>query len=353
MSRPDVSVVIVSYNTRELTQRCLRQLLDSRTDAVSFDVTVVDNASADGSADAIAAAFPEVRLIRLADNVGWGRAVNRGAVASAGEYLQLLNPDAAPVGHPVTELHRFARQHPQHRIYTARTLHADGTDDMYCCWGLPSLRGYLGFATGLSTAFPASSWTNPEGLPGYDRRSVREVPAVSGCAMLIERDLFNQLGGFDPQYFLYSDDIDLCTRAAALGARPVVVPDAAVVHVGGASSSSEGQSIKILRGKATYVRRHWSRPRARLALGLLVAGIGVRAVGKTVLGRDRARGVDWTAVWRERRVWSAGWPAVDEPRPPHSALDTAAAAVAPSVPPSVPPSVVPSGAGAGAGAASS
>jgi hypothetical protein len=323
MSRPDVSVVIVSYNTEELTRRCLRRLLDSRTGDVGFDVTVVDNASADGSADAVAREFPEVRLIRLAVNVGWGRAVNRGAVAGTGGHLLLLNPDTAPVGHPVAELFRFARQHPENGIYTGRTLHADGTDDRYCCWGLPSLRGYAGFATGLSTVFPDSSWANPEGLPGYDRRSVREVPAVSGCCMLIERDLFNRLGGFDPQYFLYSDDIDLCTRAAALGARPVVVPDAAVVHVGGASSSSEGQRVKILRGRATYVRRHWSRPRARLAVGLMVAGVGLRAAGGAALGRDRARGVDWAAVWRARRVWSAGWPAVDEPRPPHSALDTA------------------------------
>ena len=323
MSRPDVSVVIVSYNTSELTVACLRRLLASATDDVSFDVTVVDNASADGSADAVAAAFPGVRLIRLTENVGWGRAVNRGAVASPGAHLLLLNPDAAPVGHPVAELARFARRHPEHRIYTGRTLRPDGTDDGFCCWGLPSLRGYVGFATGLSTVFRNRAWANPEGLPGYDRRSVREVPAVSGCCMLVERELFDRLGGFDPQYFLYSDDIDLCTRAAALGARPVVVPDAAVVHVGGASSSSEGQRIKILRGKATYVRRHWSRPRARVALGLLAAGVGLRAAGRTVLGRERARGVDWVAIWRERRTWAAGWPAVDEPRPPRSALDPA------------------------------
>ncbi|MFI5937431.1 glycosyltransferase family 2 protein [Actinoplanes sp. NPDC051494] len=317
MGHPDVSVVIVSYNTKDLIQRCLRTLLASRTMDVPFDVTVVDNASADGSADAIARAFPEVRLIRLAENVGWGRAVNRGAVASTGAYLQLLNPDAAPVGHPVAELARFARRHPEHRIYTARTLHADGTDDMYCCWGLPSLRGYAAYATGLSAAFPGRAWANPEGLPGYDRRSVREVPAVSGCCMLVDRELFNELGGFDPRYFLYSDDIDLCTRAAALGARPVVVPEAAVEHVGGASSSSEGQRIKILRGKATYVRGHWSRPRARLALGLLKTGVGLRAAGRAVLRRG---GVDWPAIWRERHVWAAGWPEVDEPRPPRTAV---------------------------------
>ncbi|MET7822399.1 glycosyltransferase family 2 protein [Micromonospora zamorensis] len=316
MSRPDVSVVIVSYNTRDLTLRCLRELVDSRTPDVRFDITVVDNASLDSSADAIAKRFPEVRLIRLAENVGWGRAVNRGAVVSDGEYLLLLNPDTVPVGHPVTELLTFARRRPAHRVYTGRTLHANGTDDGYSCWGMPSLWSHFTFATGLSTLFSRYHWANPEGLPRYDRQSVREVPAVSGCLMLIERDLFYQLGGFDPQFFLYSDDIDLASRVAALGARPILNPDAAVIHVGGASSSSEGQRVKILRGKVTYVCRHWSPPRARLGIGLLAVGVGLRAVGKTLLAADRSRGVDWVSVWRQRHVWSAGWPPVDEPRPP-------------------------------------
>lgn len=322
----DASVVVVSYQTRTLTLACLDALLASRTDRCRFDVTVVDNASRDGSADAIAARFPEVRLIRLAENVGWGRAVNRGAVASTGRHLLLLNPDTVPVGHPVDDLVSFARAHPEHGLYTGRTLHADGTDDTYSCWGLPSLAALFGFATGLSAAFPGRRWANPEALPGYDRRSVREVPAVSGCLMLVERELFYRLGGFDPQYFLYSDDIDLCARARRLGARPVLVPRATVIHLLGASSSSEGQRMKILRGKATYLRRHWSTPRARLGVALLVAGVGLRALAGWSAGRIRRAGpgggVDWSVVWRERRTWSAGWPPVDEPRPPRSALAT-------------------------------
>lgn len=322
MKCPDASVVIVSFNTRQLTLRCLQELLASRTPDVSFDVTVVDNASADGSADAIAAGFPEVRLIRLTENVGWGRAVNRGTVASDGEYVLLLNPDTTPVGHPVADLVTFARQHPEQRLYTGRTLRPDGSDDGYSCWGLPTLWSLLGFATGLTTVLPRQRWANPEGLPHYDRRTVREVPAVSGCCMLVERSLFYRLGGFDPVYFLYSDDIDLCARARSLGARPVVVPAAAVIHIGGASSTSDGQRVRLLRGRATYVRRRWPRSRARLALGLMTAGVGLRALGKSVLGKDRSRGIDWATVWRERRVWLAGWPEVDEPRPPLSPLAT-------------------------------
>ncbi|MFY1636614.1 glycosyltransferase family 2 protein [Solwaraspora sp. WMMB335] len=315
MDRPDVSIVIVSYNTRELILRCLTELHASLTPDVCAEVVVVDNASADGSADAIAAQFPQVRLVRLTENVGFGRGVNRGAMVSSGRYLLCLNPDTVPVGHPVTELVTFADQHPGHGLYTGRTLHPDGTDDNYSCWGMPSLWSTFGFASGLTTAFRGRAWADPEALVGYDRRSVREVPALSGCLLLVERDLFGRLGGFDPQYFLYSEDIDLSTRARALGARPVVNPAAQVVHTVGASSSSEGQRIRILRGKATYLRRNWSPWRARAGVALLVTGVGLRAVGKTILGRDRSRGVDWVGVWRARREWAAGYPPVDEPRP--------------------------------------
>jgi len=315
MNQPDVSVIIVSYNTRTHVERCLTELFASLTADVSVEVTVVDNASDDDSADTVAELFPQVRLIRLTENVGWGRGINRGAMASSGRYLLFLNPDTVPVGHPVSELMTFADRNPGHGLYTGRTLHPDGTDDNFSCWGIPSLWSTFGFASGLATAFRGRSWADPEGLPGYDRRSVREVPAISGCMMLVDRTLFGRVGGFDPQFFLYSEDIDLSMRARAAGARPVVTPDATVVHIGGASSSSEGQRIKILRGKATFIRRHWSPLRARIGVGLLVTGVGLRAIGRILLGRERSRDVDWVTVWRERATWAAGWPPVAEVRP--------------------------------------
>lgn len=315
MSGPAASVVIVSYNTRTLTLRCLTKLREASQNPADVEIILVDNASHDGSADEIAERFPDVKLIRLAENVGWGRAVNRGAAISRARYLLLLNPDTEPVGDVVADLVGFARERPGHGLYTGRTLTGYGADDRYSCWGLPSLWSYFCFATGLSTAFRRWRWANPEGLPDYDRRSVREVPAVSGCLMLVERGLFDELGGFDPQYFLYSEDIDLSARARQLGARPVVYPGAAVVHVGGASSSSVSQRVMILRGKITYVRRHWSPRRAWLGAAMLVAGVGLRALAGAVLRGEGSRAVGWGAVWRDRRVWLAGWPPVDEPRP--------------------------------------
>jgi N-acetylglucosaminyl-diphospho-decaprenol L-rhamnosyltransferase len=320
----DVSLIIVSYNTREHTLRCLRDVLTRQPESVDVDVVVVDNASHDGSSDAIAAEFPSVRLVRLEENVGWGRAVNRVAGDCESPYLLLLNPDTRPVGDVVGQLIGFARSRPGHGIYTGRTLTVDGVDDGHASLGLPTLWGFVCFATGLSAVLKRQPWANPEGLPGYDRRSVREVPAVSGCLMLVERTLFHALEGFDPRYFLYSEDVDFSLRARRLGARPIAFPGASIVHIGGASSTSESQRMRILRGKMTYAHRHWGRAKAKAAGVLLTAGVLLRCVAGTAVSSERSRSVGWRTVWRERRTWVAGYPPVDEPRPRR--LEWAAAA---------------------------
>jgi GT2 family glycosyltransferase len=133
--------------------------------------------------------------------------------------------------------------------------------------------------------------------------------------MLVERTLFHALGGFDPQFFLYSEDVDLSVRARQLGARPMVFPEASIIHIGGASSTSDAQRIRILRGKMTYAYRHWGRGRGRVAGLLLEAGVLLRCAGAAVLGAHRSRDVGWRAIWRERRTWIGGYPPVEEERP--------------------------------------
>lgn len=301
---PLVSVVVVSYNTRDLTLRGLGALR-AACGGVPYEIVVVDNASADGSAAAVEEAMPDARVVRLPRNVGFGNAVNAGAAQARGRWLMLVNPDTEPVGDVVSAFVTFARDHPECRLFTGRTLRADGTDDGFSCWGLPSLWGYACFATGLSTVFRRSRWFNPEELPALDRTVSARVPAASGCLMLVERELFAELGGFAPEYFMYSEDIDLCARAGALGAAPVLVPGAKVVHVGGASSTSVGKRVMVLRGKCTYLRLRWSRPRAAAGRALLAAGVAVRAAGARLTGRAGY----WREVWAQRSLWLAGWPA--------------------------------------------
>jgi GT2 family glycosyltransferase len=307
---PLVSVVLVSYQTRALTVTCLRSLTDA-CGSTPHEVIVVDNASTDGTADAVARECPQVRLLRLPANVGFGRAVNQGAALARGRWLLLVNPDTTPVGDVIAAFLTAAAADPQARLYTGRTLRPDGTDDGRSCFALPSLWSLLCFATGWSSMFRRSALFNPEELPRLNRDRPARVPAASGCLLMIERDLFIRLDGFTPDYFMYSEDIDLCARAAAYGAGPVLVPAARVIHLGGASSTSVTKRVMVLRGKCTYLRLRWPRGRATVGRAMLAAGIAGRAVGSRVTGRARY----WPEVWAQRGTWLSGWPAVSSAPP--------------------------------------
>jgi hypothetical protein len=302
---PLVSVLLVSYETIQLTLDCLA-LLRIACSAVSYEIIVVDNASTDGSAAAVAAAVPHARVLRLAQNIGFGRAANVGARSARGRWLLLINPDTRPVDDVVRALVDAARAQPDARLYAGRTLRPDGTDDGRSCIAPPTLWSLFCFATGLSTAFRRSRWFNPEELPGLDRTRPAWVPAASGCLLMVERELFQRLGGFSPEYFMYSEDVDLCVRAARLGAQPLLVPAARVMHVGGASSSSVAKRVMVLRGKCTYLRLQWSPRPAAVGRTLLATGVAVRAAGARLTGRAGY----WRQVWAERASWLAGWPPV-------------------------------------------
>jgi len=300
---PLISVVVVSYETTLLTVECLLSLR-SACQGVPYEIIVVDNASTDGSAEAVAAAVPEAQVVRLPANIGFGRAANAGAEVASGRWLLLINPDTTAVGDVIAAFASAAIMQPEARLYTGRTLRRDGTDDGHSCIAPPSLWSLFCFATGLSTLFRRSSLLNPEELPRLDRSRPARVPAASGCLLMVERDLFRQLDGFAPDYFMYSEDVDLCGRAAALGAWPLLVPAARVTHVGGASSTSVSKRVMVLRGKCTYLRLRWPHRRAAVGRTLLAAGVMLRAYGSQLTGRAGY----WRQVWAHRAAWLAGWP---------------------------------------------
>ena len=307
MADVDVSVVIVSYNTAALTERCIDSLMTEVRDA-TFEVIVLDNASSDGSSERIRTRFPGVRLMTSPTNVGFARGVNLAASVANGEFLLLLNPDTEVLGGAVQSLVAFARAHPRHGIYGGRTFAPDGSVDPRSCWGRPTLWSFFCFASGLRTAFARSPLFDPESLGRWERDSVREVPVVTGCLCLVHRDVWRQLGGFDPRYFMYGEDTDLCLRAGSLGWRPVITPTAEITHVVGASSATRlDKKIMVMRGKATLARRHFPGVRARIAVTLLAAGAALRGLAPT-LGRASESRTSWREVWRRRADWVDGYP---------------------------------------------
>jgi hypothetical protein len=309
---PEVSIVVVTYQCKDEARACLASLYEATTD-VSFEVIVLDNASDDGTAEMTRAEFPQVRVLALEENIGFGAGVNRAAEATSGEYLLLLNPDT--VVHPgaVERLVAFARRHPEYGIYGGRTLNPDGTVNPGSCWRRPTVWSLACFALMLSSAFKRSRLFDPESLGGWQRDSVREVDIVTGCLLLIPRHRWNELGGFDTRFFMYGEDADLALRAADAGLRPIVTPDCVITHAVGASSKVRSDKLILLfQSKATLVRKHWTGAQRQVGLGLLWLGVGLRALVANVTPRA-GRQSGWSQVWGARQRWLAGYPPVDAP----------------------------------------
>jgi GT2 family glycosyltransferase len=302
-----LSVLIASYRTRDRTVTCLRSIYEQTRDS-SFEVIVVENGSADGTVEAISRDFPEVIVIPLVDNVGYARAINLAASRARGEFLLLLNPDTVVLDGALDRLREFATAHPGHGLYGGRTVQSNGALDPRSCWAAPSWWSLTCFGLGLSTAFPSSPIFNPESLGNWRRDSVREVEVITGSLCLIPRSVWNALGGFDPVYFMYGEDTDLAHRAAKLGYRPIMTPDATIVHeVGASSSTAIDKSVLLMRGKATFLRRNWSGVLRIWGLTMLLVGVALRAAFCRA-GLAAGRQLGWLMLWRRRREWIGGYP---------------------------------------------
>lgn len=304
--RPEISILIVAYECRDALRECLRSIGRAKG-GLDVEVVVTDNASTDGTAEVLRTEFPDVRLLALPENVGFARGVNRAAEIATGDYLLLLNPDT--VLHDDGGLGRllaFARSHPQYGLFGGRTLWPDGTLCPGSVWGAPSLWSHACFAFLLSSAFRGSRMLDPDSLGSWQRDSVRRVGVVTGCLLLVSRDDWEALGGFDERFFMYGEDVDLSLRAARAGRPPVLVPSIEITHTVGVSSGSRpGRKALVMKGKATVARKHSGAVGRALALGLLQVGVGIRAL---------LRIDPWPDVWRARSEWIAGYSPVAEPR---------------------------------------
>ncbi len=303
----DVSILIVTYRTREAARECLESVY-SATTGLDYEVIVVDNGSGDGTAEMIQDEFPRARLIALDDNVGFAAGVNRAAEVATGEHLLLLNPDTVVHEGAVENLVALARSRPEHGLYGGRTVLPDGTLDPGSCYAHPTLWSLFCFGTMLTAAFKGSPLFDPESLGRWQRDSIREVDIVTGCVLLVTRRVWDELGGFDARFFVYAEDADLTLRAVQAGYRPVFTPDAEVTHAVGGSAAKPERLVLLLQGKVTFLRKHWRPPRREAGVAFLLLGAGTRALVARVLARrGSARLEAWRGVWAARRRWLPGY----------------------------------------------
>lgn len=303
----DVSIIVVSYNTAELTLAALRSVYEQTRD-VGFEVIVVDNASTDGSPDRIEREIPAARLIRLDYNAGFAAANNRAARDAAGRYVLLLNPDTLVLDRAIDTIVAYADEHPEYGVYGGSTFFGDGTRNPTAGWNAPTAWSLFSTAVGLSSLFRGSRVFDSESLAWWDWSRPKEVDVVTGCFMMVKRTFWNQLGGFDEQFHMYGEDADLSFRATATGRPCILVPDAAIIHYGGASDGVRADKmVRLLTAKVQLFRKHWRPAGAAYAVAMLKLWAWVRSAGlilpALVSQSAQEKRSAWIEVFRRRGQW--------------------------------------------------
>jgi hypothetical protein len=309
---PELTVIIISYNTVEMTLKAIETLYEN-TFHTRFNCVVFDNASVDGSAKRIRQAFPDVRMIASDENIGFAQANNTVAKSCTTPYLLLLNPDTETHPGAIDALMQFAKKRPQAGIWGGRTVFADGGLNIASCWAAPTLRSLFFRALGLTTVFPRSRFINPETYGSWQRDSIREVDIVVGCFLLVGRPLWEKLGGFGAKYHMYGEDADLCLRARELGFWPAITPDAQITHhVGASTPKNEEKAILVMKSRATLIRDHWADGQIGIGIFLMwlwaALRFGVtRPFANSMHVQRRRSAARWKAIWHRRDEWLSGY----------------------------------------------
>jgi len=251
----DLSIVIVSWNTRELLRECLESIL-GRPQGIECEVIVVDNASADGSADMVAASFPAAILVRSAVNSGFASGSNQGIARARGRHVLLLNTDTRVLDDALARLVAFLDAHPDVGAVAAQLVNPDGTVQR-ACTRFPRLRTALYLDTCLGRWFPESRELARYFMRDWDHLSARDVEQPPGNGLALPLGLLRELGPLDERFFIFYVDVDLCQRIRARGLRCHFLPDARIVHHLGKSTGQLSSFVLILQTD----RYRWYRKR--------------------------------------------------------------------------------------------
>jgi GT2 family glycosyltransferase len=262
--KPVVSVVIVSFNTKNLLRECLESL-QTETAGIPSEVFVVDNLSLDGSADLVELEFPQVRLIRSDRNLGFAAANNRAFELATGQYVVLLNSDAFLHPGALRKAIHYMDRDPGIGLGGARLVGRNGS------WQpsarlFPSLLNDFLTLSGLAAKYPESAFFGRFDRTWADQNLEAEVDWVPGAFSIIRRSVLQRIGFFDENFFLYYEEVDLCRRIQFAGYSILYWPDVKVIHLGGESSktvqtltmSRSGAQLGLwrMRSEFLYYRKH-------------------------------------------------------------------------------------------------
>ena len=250
----DLSIIIVSFNTRKILLDCLRSVY-AQTSGVSFEVFVIDNASKDGSVQAVAEHFPEVFIIQNSTNRGFSSAHNQGIMKSRGRHIALLNSDTVLVENCFLKIICFLENHPEFSICTPQIINEDNHSSSMRLWEdspIDAMKKILGM---YDVAKEAEMMGKIE---------PKEVEAIGGSCFVVRRNLFEKIGFLDENYFLYNEEDDFCRRARQIGQKVCYYPEASIQHLRGKSthlpSVREKVIIEAYKSNLYFYAKYYSVP---------------------------------------------------------------------------------------------
>lgn len=270
-----LSVLIVNYETRLELEDCLASI-ETERDSLPLEVIVVDNASSDGTMEAVRVRFPWVRLVGNSENVGFSRAVNQALALAHGDTYLLLNPDTViPNGALSASLQRLRRE-PQIGMLGCKLVRPDGTFDHACKRGFPTISTALYYFLGLSRLMPRSARFAHYTAGPLDPDQTGLVDAVNGAFMLVRREAVEEVGQMDERFWLYAEDLDWCHRFWERGWKVLYWPEAEVIHIKGASAGdhrSPKLNYAFHRSIWLFYEKYHAPKHGRLTTAFVYAGI--------------------------------------------------------------------------------
>lgn len=253
----EVSIIIVNWNTRDLLARCLRAI-EAGSTGLSMQILVVDNGSTDGSADLVSLEFPRVELLRNPENAGFARANNQAFRRAQGRYVLLLNPDTEVRTGAVMRMARFLADDPRRAGVTAVLRNPDGTVQRYHK-RLPRWPFVLWSDTLLRNVCPENRWTREFFMRDDSFESVMEIEQPPAACLMVRRSVIATDQLFDERFPIFYNDVDLCRQLHDAGHRLFLLPEAEVMHLGGAGGVGAMPDHGIadsLIGLVRYYRKH-------------------------------------------------------------------------------------------------
>jgi GT2 family glycosyltransferase len=250
-----LSIVIVSWNTRDLLADCIASIY-TNSPGGEFEIWVVDNASSDGSAAFIRDHYPAVKLIESEENLGFARANNLALRRSSGKYILLLNPDTEIKPGAFETLIRFMEEHPQAGGAGPYLLNPDNTLQV-SCYPLPTLTRELWRLLYLDWIWPYGTYTQER----WSTNKPRKVGVLKGACVILRHSALEKVGCMDEDYFMYSEEVDLCYRFHKAGWPLYWVPQAKIVHYGGQSvhQAAADMFFYLYESKILYFRKNYGR----------------------------------------------------------------------------------------------